>query len=73
MKSFDRIIEKNMFSKLFKFLPILLSLKILKAEYDVIDLTNNEFQLDCLLSHNKFREKHCSSELKYSHKVSQSF
>lgn len=56
------------------YLLILLDFKkvTIKAELNAIDLTNNEFQLDCLLTHNKFREKHCSSELKFSLKVRKS-
>ncbi|CAG2165802.1 unnamed protein product [Oppiella nova] len=42
---------------------------VLKAQLEPKDVTTDEFQLDCLLNHNKNREKHCSSPLKYSPKL----
>lgn len=37
---------------------------------EVIDMTTDAFQVDCLLSHNKLRDDHCSHQLKFSRKVS---
>lgn len=44
-------------------------IQVSKCEYKPIELTSDQFQLDCLLVHNELREKHCSTPLKYSSKV----
>ncbi|CAG2121250.1 unnamed protein product, partial [Medioppia subpectinata] len=42
---------------------------LLKPQFDGKDVTTDVFQLDCLQTHNYYREKHCSSPLKYSPKL----
>ena len=59
-----------MFANFMRFVLIWTLFHFCRAVIDTIDLTTDEFQLDCLLIHNKIRDKHCSKDIRFSTKVS---